>query len=307
MSIAIAGSGDLARYLVEELRLAGQPVVILCRTKKSHFELPGVTQKEVDFKSVDSLKSALDGSVALISVILDYTMAYTDSHMNLIAACRQTSTCRRFIPAEYGTDTADYPDQPGFEYANHEPVRQTLREQNVLEWTLVCCGWLADYVLPVKNRYIKDIGDSAPFNLSSKRIVIPGTGKELLDVTSARDLCKALVALTKAPAGSWERYTYVSGEKTTLGRMSQQVQAKYATLEFTTKHISLNQLVNAVREAKTQEERIEAEYGIVTLSSNGGFDPAMVHKQRGTYFKDVRFRSVQELLDEVDKHPDSII
>ncbi|KAB8067189.1 hypothetical protein BDV29DRAFT_186604 [Aspergillus leporis] len=307
MSVAIAGSGDLARYLVEELRRAHQPVVILCRTEKEHFKMSGVLQKEVDFKSVKSLRDALEGSVALVSVILDYTMAFTEVHLNLIAACQQTSTCRRFIPSEYGTDIADYPDQPGFQFANHEPVREALRQQHTLEWTLVCCGWLADYVLPVRNRYIKDIGDSAPFNLSSQRIIIPGTGKELLDVISARDLSKAIIALFNAPAGGWEPYTYVSGEKTSLRRMAEQVQAKYASLNFQIQYISLNQLVNAVRESKTVEERIEAEYGIVTLSSNGGFDRNVVERQRALYFQGIKFRTVQELLDEVDKHPDSIV
>ncbi|KAK4072837.1 hypothetical protein Purlil1_13230 [Purpureocillium lilacinum] len=306
MTVAIAGSGDLARYLVEEFRRLDVPVVILCRTKKNHFDLPGVAQKVVDYGSVDSLAHALEGSVALISMILDYTMAFKDAHLKLIAACHRSSTCRRFIPAEYGPDIADYPDQPGFQYASHEPVRDALREQEEVEWTLICCGWLADYVLPVRNRYIKDIGD-APFNLSNQRIVIPRTGKEKVDVISARDLCKALVALTKAPAGSWEPYTYVSGEKTTLRRMAEQVKTRYASMKFDTHFISLNQLVNAVREAKTPEERIEAEFGIVTLSSNGGFDSDVVDSQRRKFFKGIHFRSVQELLDTLDNDPEIIV
>ncbi|KAA8649952.1 hypothetical protein EYZ11_001004 [Aspergillus tanneri] len=308
MSIAIAGSGDVARYLSEELCRAGLPVVILCRRTKPEFDIPGVTQKVVDFTSVPSLVAALgDDTVALVSTILDYTMAFADAHKNLVTACQQSPKCRRFIPSEYGGDVQDYPDQPGFYLANHEPIRQMLREQNILEWTLLCCGWLVDYIVPLKNRYLKDIGDAFPVNLAEKRMVIPGSGKELVTITAARDMTRAIVALLQAPAGSWEPFTYVSGEKTTWRQVAEQVRVKYPHIQFEVQYISLTQLITAVCEATTDEARFYAEYSIFSVSNAANFDTVKVEAQRGKYFKDINFRNVQELLDEADKNPEVVL
>lgn len=120
MRVAIAGSGDIARYFSEEFPKVGLDVVILARSVKPQFEnRPGVTQIVTDY-SVPSLVQSLEGCVALVSTILDYTSTFADVHMNLIRACKQSSMCKRFIPSEYGGNLEDYPDQPGFYYRNHE-------------------------------------------------------------------------------------------------------------------------------------------------------------------------------------------
>lgn len=80
-------------------------------------------------------------------------MAFTEVHMNLIAAAQQTKSCRRIIPSEYGGDLEEQPDQPLFYNANHAPVRKALREQTVLEWTIVSTGWFPDYLFPEEYRY----------------------------------------------------------------------------------------------------------------------------------------------------------
>ncbi|KAJ0415694.1 hypothetical protein BJY00DRAFT_293125 [Aspergillus carlsbadensis] len=305
MAIAIAGSGDLTRYLVEEFLAANIPVTLLVRTTKPHFtNIPGLTQLIVDYTSIESLTSALDtsGATTLISTILTYdTSAFVETQTKLIAAAQASKSVTRFIPSEYGVDIAKYPDQPGFYWETREPIREILRRQSRLEWTMVCCGWIVDYILPPANRYMKDIGDAFPINLAEKRMVIPGTGSEKVDWISARDLARGIVGLVKVPEGEWGRYVYLSGERMTCDELAVVVKEKYPEIEFEVEHLSLRVLVNAVRDAKDDFERIEAEYKIVIPSGSGGFEEGVVERDRERYFKDVKFRTVRKVLDAVEQ------
>lgn len=102
----------------------------------------------------------------LISTIGDVSQSYVDLHRALIQACQESPTCKWFIPSEFAGDIEKYPNQPAFYARSREPIHKLLREKTDLEWTLVCLGWLADYIVPTKNRYIKDIGGSCPINLA---------------------------------------------------------------------------------------------------------------------------------------------
>ncbi|KAL2811230.1 hypothetical protein BJX63DRAFT_399476 [Aspergillus granulosus] len=305
MAIAIAGSGDVTRYLVEEFLSAKIPVTLLCRTPKPHFtNIPNLTQLVIDYTSIDSIKSALNESKAtvLISTILTYdTVAFIEIHRNLIIAAQASNAVTRFIPSEYGVDIAKYPDQPGFYWETREPIREILRGQSKLEWTLICCGWILDYILPATKRYMKDIGDAFPVNLAEKRMVIPGTGKEEVDWISARDLARGVVALVNVPAGQWGRYVYLSGERMSCDQLAEVLKNKYVDVEFEVEYVSLRVLVNAVRDAKDDFERLDAEYKIVIPSGAAGFEEGVVERDRERYFRDVKFRGVREVLDAAEQ------
>ncbi|KAL2862576.1 uncharacterized protein BJX67DRAFT_366076 [Aspergillus lucknowensis] len=308
MTIAIAGSGDLTRYLTEELLAAAPktPVVLLVRTEKPHFaNLPNVSQLVVDYTSIPALTNALNKTktTTLISTILTYNAEeFITAHKNLITAAQNSTHCTRFIPSEYGVDIEKYPDQPGFYFETREPIRQILRGQSRLEWTLLCCGWLVDYIVPVGKRYLKDIGDAFPVNLAGGRVVIPGTGGEVVAFTAARDLARAIAALVLAPAGSggWEEYIFLAGEQITLDKLAEVVKGKYPETKFDVEKLSLRMLVNAYRDAKDDFEKIDAEYKIVTVSGACEFDEERVQRHREKYFSGVRFRGIKEILDAAD-------
>ncbi|KAL3458219.1 hypothetical protein BJX64DRAFT_267038 [Aspergillus heterothallicus] len=307
MTIAIAGSGDLTRYLVEEFLAASIPVALLVRhTPKPHFtNLPNLTQRIVDYNSIESLTNALNEvqATTVISTILTYDASeFVTTQKNLIAAAQQASkSVTRFIPSEYGVDIAKYPDQPGFYWETREPIREILRNQWKLEWTLVCCGWIVDYIIPPANRYMKDIGDAFPVNLTAKRMVIPGTGSEKVDWIAARDLARGIVSLVKVPEGQWGRYVYLSGQRLSCDELAAIVKEKYPDTGFQVEYLSLRTLGNAVRDAKDDFERIEAEYRIVIPSGSCGFEEAVVQRDRDRYFKNVKFRTVKEVLDAAEQ------
>ena len=303
MRVSIAGSGAVARYLSEELPAAGIDVVILTRSIKPHFSnRPGVEQVVTDYSSVDALAQAIEGSEALISTILDDKPSFIDVHLRLIEAARRTKTCKRFVPAEYGGDTEKYPDQPGFYSRLQGPVRQALREQNDLEWTIVSCGWLVDLALPRRNRYFNDPGPVFPIDHNTREVVIPGTGDEPLDLTATRDMARAMARLLRAP--KWEQHTYMTGEKTTNNAMVAQILEKYPGMSV--EHRSLYQLVQDIRNAKSEEAAIVAEYRMFVISNAGSLPADKVAAHRESMFADVHFRTIRELLEELEQNPDIV-
>ncbi|KAK2798360.1 hypothetical protein FQN51_007760 [Onygenales sp. PD_10] len=304
MRIAVAGSGSMARYICDEFPKYGHEVVILSRSKKDAFEnRPSITQVVTDY-SVASLTAAIQDCEMLISMILSYTSEFIDVHRNLIQACQASPKCKRFIPSEYGGDLENYPDIPLFYYHTREPIRKVLREQTELEWTLVSVGWLVDFVVPKQNRYFGDIGETFAVNITDKKIDIPGTGKEVLDVTVARDLAKSLALLAEAP--SWEPYTYISGEKTCWNDLANLVQQRWPGA-WDVKYTGLGKILDTIQTSTDEEEILNCHYKLFVPLGAGHLDQKKVEAHRQKFFPGLQFRTTREIIDEVQKNPDVVV
>ena len=304
MRVAIAGYGDLTHYICEEFVKAGHELVILTRNHKLRLDNQGVAQAITDY-TPSSLRSPLADCEALISTISDISSAYTDVHSSLILACQESPKCKRFIPAEFAANIEAYPDQPGFYYAPHQPIREMLWKQTDLEWTLVCIGWLTDYFVPIRNRHIKDIGEFHPINWVDNEIVIPGTGNEPVDFTWARDVARGLASLVKAPPGSWEPYTFMSGERSCWNDTAKTIQ-KYRP-DSPIEHLSLHTVAEMIKAAKDENTLILADYYLLSISQACANPPDKVQAHKEKFFADVRFRTLQDGLIRVDECPDLIL
>ena len=307
--VAIAGTGSFSRYLAEELTANGFNVTIMGRSKKPYFDnMPNVKSRIVDYRSVESIKEALgDDTEVLISAILDYTMELDTAQHNMIKAATESPKTRRFIPSEYGGNVEDYPDQTPFYLKNRGPSRKILSEQSTLEWTIVSTSWFFDWIVPEKNRHFPELGDNFPVNLKDGRFFIPGAGIESLDIVTARDTAKGIVELIKAPYGTWDHYTYMSGEKTTWNAVTEKVRRAYPGTDFKRSSISLTQMIDNIVNAKDEMEVIEAQYQIMSVSNAGNFDEKTVAAQHQKFFKNMHFRTVQEVLDAAKQNPDVIV
>ena len=305
MRVAIAGYGDLSRYICEEFPKAGHVLVILTRKYQPQLDNQGVAQAVTDY-TLSSLRAPLADCEVLISTIADTSSAYTDVHSTLIRACQESPKCKRLIPAEFAANIEAYPDQPGFYYSPHEPVREILRNQADIEWTLVCIGWLTDYFVPLQNRYIKDIGEFHPINWVDDKIVIPGTGNEPVDFTWARDVVRGLASLVKAPPGSWEPYTFMSGERSCWNDTAKIVQQKYRP-DSPIEHRSLHTVAEMMKAAKDENTLILADYYLLSISQACANPSDKVQAHREKFFPGVRFRTLQDGLSQVDECPDSIL
>jgi hypothetical protein len=107
----------------------------------------------------------------------------------------EKAKCKRSIPSDYGGNIDIYPDSPVFHYVNHESVRQALRAQTDVTWTLSNMGWLSDYFVPAGSQYVRDIGDFHPVNFETGILTIPRTCEELICFTSACDAARAIACL----------------------------------------------------------------------------------------------------------------
>ncbi|KAJ8081746.1 hypothetical protein PM082_007592 [Marasmius tenuissimus] len=217
--VVIAGASDLAKYFVEELVAHGKRQIVLlsravsispnkrcCRRthqfltqKRDWFsDRPEVTTHITDY-SLESIQSILNTTKATVLFSFLHsndTAMYNTAHSAMLEACKSSSTCKRFVPSEYGGNLETYPLLPRFYAPTHAEFRKELeRNAGDVEWTLVNIGWFMDYFAPVGKSYMKPLHPVWPLNLEKWEVVILGTGDEPIAWTSARDVAKALVRL----------------------------------------------------------------------------------------------------------------
>jgi nucleoside-diphosphate-sugar epimerase len=303
MRIAIAGAGDLAKYLVEELLAASHEVVVLSRSLKPWFERRDISFRPTDY-SVPSLVVALEDCDGLISALLDYSLGSVIAHLALLEACQKSPKCKRFMPSEYGGNVDLYPESPEFYYANHEPVRQALRAQKDVMWTLFNMGWLSDYFVSAGSRYIKDIGDFHPVNFETGVMTIPGTGEESISFTAARDAAAAMARLIDQD--NWEATTFVCGETTTWNSVAKLLARHGRDLKV--RYVSLDSLQDCIKHGRSgDDDVIAAQYAEFSLTGGAILPQEKVERQKEQYFKGVKIRSVEEVVLAAEQSPWTIV
>ncbi|KAL9130664.1 MAG: hypothetical protein Q9217_001191 [Psora testacea] len=208
--IAVAGVGDLGRYICEELLASPVFDVVVLTRSDDHLWCAShnIPTHNTDY-TVPSIVSILDNTQAttLISFINLATPAYVSVHTSLLQACQQSHSCKRLIPSEWIGDSETFPLKPNYYATTREPFRQTLKQQQEIEWTLFNPGWLADYFLPVGKSYMKPIPQEFPVDPEGWSACVRGTGEEVQSWTMGRDVGKAVVELCKAE--NWAEIQHV--------------------------------------------------------------------------------------------------
>ncbi|KAF2491700.1 f420-dependent NADP reductase [Lophium mytilinum] len=304
MRIAIAGTGDVSKLFVEEFLKASHEVVVLARGPREWFTRPDVALRQTDY-SVSSLTQYLEDCDGLISAIQDNEMTNVNVHLAMLEACKKSPKCKRFIPSEYIGDVEKYPEQPEFYFANHQPIRDALAAQKDVEWTLFNLGWLADYLVPQKNRYIRNIDDAHPVNFNDKTMIIPGTGDEPITCTAVRDGAKAIAHLFNAPA--WEPVTYISGEATTWNQVKDLL-AKHGNqlkISYRPKAELMDIVSNPT--SHTPDDLVTAQFGMWSASGSTRVpeEKAAAHKEK--FFAGLQFQSIEEILSAVEKDAEFVM
>lgn len=306
MKVAIAGTGPVAQYLVEEFVTYGHEVVVLTRSIKQHLEGKNVIQQVTDY-SVDSLIHNLSDCEALVSTInsLFEQAAVARTHLNMLEACQKSDKCKKFIPSEWTANIEEYPEQPMWETG--EPTKalyEQLRAQTEIKWTIICVSWFADYVVSRPQRFHPDIGTLWPMNYSTKTFTIYGPGTQLINLVSTRDTARA-VAMLFDHAGDWEQYTYVAGDQLSwndlygiIERREPQWKCKTKPLAATIRQITANE---------SEESVFAAYFEILSYANASMFRTDKVRRQQAKYFEGMHFRTIEELLDDAAANPERII
>lgn len=296
IKVAIAGTGNVAQYLIEEFKAYGHEIVVLTRSKKS--EETRFEQRETNY-SISSLVAILKDCDALVSTIADFwnPPTATKIHLDMLEACRRSEKCKTFIPSEWTLNVEEYPEQPIFLADANKTLHQKLKEEGTtpIKWTIICNSWFADYVLPAHRRHLRDISPAWPMDHTNKVFTIYGPGTQLIDLTSARDVAKA-VAVLLASKEPWEPYTYVSGDKLSWNDLFAIVKKRDPEWTSQTKP-----LADTIRQITENDWPAEAVYlGYFEIQSYAGaltFPREKVQRQREKYFPGVHFRGVEEILD----------
>jgi hypothetical protein len=104
-------------------------------------------------------------------------------------------------------------------------------------------------------------------------------------------------------SAKWDKYTYITGEKTCWAEISRIVTEKYPALSVSHKDVA-----KIEQEAMSGgDDAIFAEYQLFSVTGAACFDDATVQDQRERYFQGVHFRKVQDLLEAVDKDDQIIV
>ncbi|KAL3480188.1 hypothetical protein BJX99DRAFT_254781 [Aspergillus californicus] len=307
--IALAGgTGDLGRYLHEELTRDGRfSVVLLTRRAVPTTQYNHTTTHTTDYTE-PSLLNILNatGATALISTIRCDNSAFLPLHTALLHACLHSRTCKTFIPSEWGGNSDDFPDLPISYGKTRAPLRKLLyelappeAESKKLKWTLVNLGWFMDYFLRPEKTYMKYIDGEFPLYYQDWSYTVRGSGDEIQSWTFGRDVARAVVALLGCEQ-DWEPVTYVSGGWGTFNEAAKLVERFYDR-PFTRKYRTLADIEASMQEYENNPANDEdiglPEIEHFTVSGAVACPKETTLRQRAKYFSKLHFTTVEELLE----------
>ncbi|RYP16111.1 hypothetical protein DL765_005312 [Monosporascus sp. GIB2] len=160
-NVAIIGaSGSLGSVVFEKLVASGKfHVRVLKRVGSSSKFPPGTEVVEVDFDSLDSLKSALSGQDALVSTV---SSGGLERQKTLIDAAIAAGV-KRFIPSEFGSDLGNPNARKLPVYGHKVAVQEYLVEKaktTGITYTLIYNNAFLDWAL--KHKFILDVSSDKP-------------------------------------------------------------------------------------------------------------------------------------------------
>ncbi|KAI1184070.1 hypothetical protein F5B17DRAFT_413509 [Nemania serpens] len=198
----VGGTGNLGRVAVRELVDAGFTVTVLTREGSAPTVPDGVALKVVDYTSVESLTTALEGQDALVSVI--GTVAVGGQRPLVDAAV--AAGVRRFIPSEFGINTRILGKEPigtivqgkiqTLNYA-HEKSKQNPS----FTWTAISTGLFFDWGLE---------HGSIGLDKATKTATIYDSGNEPYQASNLPLIGKAIAAVLKHPEQTVNRYISIA-------------------------------------------------------------------------------------------------
>ncbi|BCS20890.1 uncharacterized protein APUU_21322S [Aspergillus puulaauensis] len=309
MKIAIAGTGDLSHYFYEELPLHGHETITLTRFPKTFLSALCIEQRVTDYTVPDLVKNLADCD-AVISTIAAPGPEHATVHLALLEACKLSPKCKKMIPSEFAGNVEEdlLRDEPVFMAAGRGAVREALRAQREVKWTLVVNGWFAEYLVSAGQRYFADLGGAAwPMDYGNKMFTMYGDGEKPVTLTSARDVARAMARLVELDADDWEEYTHLAGETVTWAGLYEMLKGRGGEWEVVKK--SYEDAVEEVEEAEMVGgvARINAQLQLMGYTEINRANPDKAKRHKDLYFHGLNFRGIEEIMGEAELRPDAVI
>lgn len=293
MKVAIVGLGNLSKYLLEELPKQGHDIIAITRGRKPWAE--HIEQRISDYSRA-SFQELLHDCDAVVSGITNYAPNFADIHLAILDACQQSPQCKRFIPSAWAGNWEEVPDQPIYAGEDLKVIYKALEKQHDVCWTMMCQGWMMDYILPAHQRHFADFGERWAQSYDTKIFRLYGNGSQRVDFTSARDTARAVAVLLSHPREEWEPTTCISGQTMTWKQLWDFVKAREPEYKLVRKSLaeSIKQLIAAENESKVSA----AMYEIMGHSEALVFAEGKVKRHREKFFQDFKFRTLQEFYED---------
>lgn len=215
MKIAVAGYGDVGKYIVDEFSKSDHEVVLLTRKEVKLPDGMKATVRVTKSYTVEELTPVLEDCDAVVSTLSGPNEAYIASHLAILEACSRSPKCKRFLPSEFAINVRDFPDQPAPTRSSRGCIREALKAQTDVKWTVFCIGWFMDYLLSSPQCGLTSLGRGWCAHNETKVFDLYGDGLQKISLTSVRDSARALLALFESDANQWTPYTFVSGQTLT--------------------------------------------------------------------------------------------
>ena len=181
---------------------AGFEVTVLTR-KTSNPSVPSsVTVKPVDYESLDSLTSALQGQDAIVSTLGG---AAIPSQVLLVEAAAKAGI-KRFIPSEFGGDTTNEKSKVLPIFAPKAAVQNVLEKQSSVTYTQIMTGPFLDWGLMT----------GFVVNVKGKSVNLYDGGERTFSTTSLPTIGKAVVGVLRNLEATKNRAVYVQDTATTM-------------------------------------------------------------------------------------------
>lgn len=204
--VALAGAtGNLGPVILNALLSASHKVTVLTRlgsTSTSRLQShPNIAIKQVDFASVSSILPALAG----VDVVISAVAADAIGSQNPLIDAAVAAGVTRFIPAEYGLDSANKKaiQLPIItaKFATQEYLNAKVKETGGrISWTAVANGWFLDWVLK-ETDFLLDVKE--------RSATLFNGGDVKFSTTLLKDIAQAVVGIIEKREETRDRIVYV--------------------------------------------------------------------------------------------------
>ncbi|KAI0473442.1 hypothetical protein GGR56DRAFT_531690 [Xylariaceae sp. FL0804] len=203
-NVAIFGaSGNLGKHVTEALMDAGFNVTAV---RRADSQVPktyhGVTWKQADYGNVESLKEALQGTDAVLSLVATGATANQKALVDAAVA----AGAKRFIPSEFGINTRILGDAPIGKIVKGKTdtvdyLDAKSKENPSFTWTGISNGLFFDWGL--------DHG-SIGLNKKDRTALIYDSGNEPVQMSNVDFIGRAVVAVLQRPEATANRYLSIA-------------------------------------------------------------------------------------------------
>ncbi|KAI0392737.1 NAD(P)-binding protein [Xylariaceae sp. FL0594] len=249
--VLVGATGNLGPAILDGLLNAGFKVTVFTRSESStqHTFPESVAVKPVDYSSVDSLASTLQGQDALVSTLGPPGL---QNQLNLIEAAAKAGV-RRFIPSEFGSDTLHPRTSKLPVFADKVVVRQALEKEaakgtGYLTYTAIITGPFLDWGLKVG--FLADA--------KGKSVTLYDGGERLFSTTTLATIGKAVAAVLRKPEETANRALYVQDTALTARQLKAIAEKVTGGQSWAAKEVSVEDDLLAPAWAELKKEKPDA-------------------------------------------------